>query len=75
MAVNGYFVEAGSMGRRPIEALMITFRNQILSSPLINAMDEDFRAKYLNMLAVNINCQIVFLSSDETSYYPNLRNK
>ncbi len=70
MAVNGYFVEAGSMGLKPIDSLMITFGAELLTSCVIDAMDEELRKNYLNSLASATNSQIVHISGRQRSYYP-----
>ena len=70
MAVNGYYVEAGSMGLKTIDSLMITFSAELLTSCVIDAMEEELRENYLNSLALATNSQIVHISGRQRSYYP-----
>ena len=70
MTNNGYFIEAGSVGLKSIDSLMITFRAELLTSYVIDAMEAQLREKYLNALASSINSQIVHISGGQRSYYP-----
>ena len=75
MANNGYFVEAGSIGLKPIDTLMVTFGAELLTSYVIDAMEKELREKYLNDLAIGINSQIIHISGGQKSYYPAIISK
>ena len=75
MARDGYFVEAGVVGLKPIDTLMIIFRSELLTSNLIDAMEVSLREQYLSSLAIGINSQIVYVSGKQRVYYPSSCSK
>lgn len=72
MAKSGYFIEAGQIGRVPIEALMLSYGGELLTSALMGSLDTQLRQAYLNQLATTMNSQIVYVADKSTVYSPQL---